>query len=166
MPGSVRNDNRPTPPPSEMDNETPSSSGDGARTGRRLAFATPSFSPREAMALRKHVIGTREKKRNGGIGDDVGVVRRERGGIRNGSSIPAPPRQFEMMTTPSPREARAYEKHLVLRGARERSNDNRGGLTPLTKTGGASPLDVRSIGKAESAYDRHVRRIQGRPSTA
>lgn len=151
-----------------MDNENRSSSGDVARGGGRLTFATPSFSPREAMALRKHVNGTREKKWSvvGGIGDDVGVARREMGGMRNGSSTPAPTRNIEMMMTPGPRETKAYEKHSIQRGARERSNDNKGGRTPSTKTGGASSLDVRSMGKAETAYDRHIRRIQGRPSTA
>ena len=85
MTGSVRSENRPAPHPSEMDKET-LSSDDGARREGRITFATPSFSPREAMALRKHVIGIREKKKNGddgdGVGDflalekDIGVVRR------------------------------------------------------------------------------------------
>ena len=178
MTGSVRTENRPVPHPSEMDKET-LSSDDGARREGRITFATPSFSPREAMALRKHVIGIREKKKNGddgdGVGDflalekDIGVVRRR--GLferRNGSSTPASPRPFDTTMTPTltPREARAYEKHLTLRGVRERPRNSKGGMTPPTTTGGTYLLDAGSKDKAESAYDRHVMRIQGRPSTA
>ncbi|KAL3810793.1 hypothetical protein ACHAXA_002400 [Cyclostephanos tholiformis] len=178
MTGSVRTENRPAPHPSEMDKET-LSSDDGARREGRITFATPSFSPREAMALRKHVIGIREKKKNGGDGDgvgdflalekDVGVVRRRGfGERRNGSSTPASPRPFETTMTPTltPREARAYEKHLTLRGVRERPKNSKGGRTPPTTTGGQYLFDAGSKDKAESAYDRHVMRIQGRPSTA
>ena len=113
-----------------------------------MTFAAPSISYREATALRRHIRGARGRK----VGDDDIVappaaedgVSAGRGGAANGRSSPPAPRPFATTW-----EANAYEKHVV-RGMRERINADGG---PRAK-------------EAESAYDRHVGRIQGRPRTA
>lgn len=144
---------RPPPPtPGEIEKKT-RRSDDDARGGGMTFAAAPSISPREATALRRHIRGARGLRvgEDDGIAppaaeDGVGGAGEGGGGTIVGSS---PPALRPLATTPSPREARAYEKH-VIRGMRERLDADGG---PRAK-------------EAESAYDRHVGRIQGRPRTA
>ena len=69
---------------------------------------------------------------------------------KNGSPTPQ-----LLNTTPNPRELKAYEKHIG--STRER----------LAKDNSLSPKngpDARKKTKTESAYDRHMRRTNGRHS--
>ncbi|KAL3778009.1 hypothetical protein ACHAW5_003432 [Stephanodiscus triporus] len=145
-------EHRPPHPSGVLEGETRSS--DCARGGK-MTFAKPSISPREAMALRRHILrGTRGKRSGIDAEDGVGGESRRRGG--DGS--PIPPQRFAT-TTASPREAMAHERQI--RGMRERLND-KGRPT----AGNALLPDGVPRATVESAYDRHVRRIQGRPRTA
>lgn len=102
----------------------------------KITFSTPSLRPREMKALEKHISSTRERKNK----DSSPLTDSDQKRERNGS--------FPALRTPSPREMQAYEKHI--QSTRERLNKD----SPHQNS-----TDTLWKSKTESAYDRHISRI-------